>query len=48
MEFDETDGNDGHIYRLRKIDEIQELIVAEGDNETNLVQNIREELILLL
>ena len=24
MEIDETYGNDGHIYRLKKIDEIQE------------------------
>ena len=23
MEIDETDGKDGHIYRLKKIDEIQ-------------------------
>ena len=48
MELDETDGNDGHIYRLTKIDEIQEILTAEREiNETNLVQNITEELILL-
>ena len=29
MEINETDGNDGHIYRLRKIDEIQEILIAE-------------------
>ena len=29
MEIDETDSNDGHIYRLKKIDEIQEIIIAE-------------------
>ena len=41
MEIDETDGNDGHIYRLKKIDEIQEILIAEREiNETNLVQNI--------
>ena len=47
MEIDETDGNDGHIYRLKKIDGIQEILIAEI-NETNLVQNITEELILLV
>ena len=41
MEIDETDGNDGHIYRLKKIDEIQEILIAEREiNETNLVKNI--------
>ena len=29
MEIDETDGNDGHIYRIKKIDEIQEILTAE-------------------
>ena len=29
MEIDETDGNDGHIYRLKKIVEIQEILLAE-------------------
>ena len=29
MEIDETDSNDGHIYRLKKIDEIQEILIAE-------------------
>ena len=46
--IDETDGNDGHICRFKKIDKIQEILIAEWDNETNLVQNITEELILLL
>ena len=31
MEFDAIDGNDGHIYRLKKMDEIQELLIAERD-----------------
>ena len=31
MEIDETDGKDGHIYRLKKIDEIQEILSAERD-----------------
>ena len=29
MEIDETGGNDGHIYRLKKMDEIQEILIAE-------------------
>ena len=29
MEINDTDGKDGHIYRLKKIDEIQEILIAE-------------------
>ena len=29
MKIDETDGNDGNIYRLKKIDERQEILIAE-------------------
>ena len=29
MEIDQTDGNHGHIYRLTKIYEIQEILIAE-------------------
>ena len=29
MEIDATDGKDGHIYRLKKIDEIQEILIVE-------------------
>ena len=36
MEIDETDGNDGHIYRLKKIDEIQEILIAEIDKRNEL------------
>ena len=36
MEIDETDGKDGHIYRLKKIDEIQEIFIAERDNRNEL------------
>ena len=36
MEFDETDGNDGHIYRLNKIPEIQEILTAEKDKRNEL------------
>ena len=36
------------LYRLKRIDEIQEILIAEREiNGTNLVQNITEELILL-
>ena len=36
MEIDETDGKDGHIYRLKKIDEIQEILIAETDKRNEL------------
>ena len=36
MEIDETDGKDGHIYRLKKIDEIQEILIAERDKRIEL------------
>ena len=36
MEIDETDGNDGHIYRLKKIDEIQEILITERDKRNEL------------
>ena len=31
MEIDETDGNDEQVYRLKKIDEIQEIFTAERE-----------------
>ena len=31
MEIDETDGNEGHIYILEKIDKIQEILIAKRD-----------------
>ena len=36
IEIDETDGKDGHICRLKKIDEIQEILIAERDNRNEL------------
>ena len=42
MEIDETDGNDGHIYRLEKWWNTGNVNRREI-NETNLVQNITEE-----
>ena len=36
MEIDETYGDDGHIYRLKKIDEIQEILIAERNKLNEL------------
>ena len=36
MEIDETDGNDGHICRLKKIDGIQEILIEERDKRNEL------------
>ena len=43
MEIDETDGNDGHIYRLKKIDEIQEILIAEIDKRNELSTKYNRE-----
>ena len=41
MEIDETDGKDGHIYCLKKINEIQQILSAERDkrNEYSIKYN---------
>ena len=41
MEIDEYDGNNGHIYRRKKADEIHEILIAERDkrNELNIKYN---------
>ena len=36
MEIDETDAKDGHIYCLKKIDEIQEVLIGEWDKRNEL------------
>ena len=36
MEIDETDGKDGHIYRLKQIYAIQEILIAERDKRNEL------------
>ena len=36
MEIDDIDGNDGHKYRLTRIDEIQEMLTAERDKRNEL------------
>ena len=43
MEIDETDGNDGHMYRLKKIDEIQEILIAERDKKNELIKKYNRE-----
>ena len=48
MKIDEIDGKDGHVYRLKKIDEIQEILIAERDKRNELSIKITEELILLV
>ena len=36
MENDQIDGNEGHIYRLKKMDEIQEILITERDKRNEL------------
>ena len=36
MEIDEIDGNNGHIYRLKNIDEIQEMLSTEIHKRSEL------------
>ena len=36
MEIDDTGGNDGDISRLKKIDEIQEILFAERDKRNEI------------
>ena len=36
MEIDETDGKDGHIHRLKKIDEIQKILIVERGKRNEL------------
>ena len=49
MEIDEIDGNEGHLKgRLKKIDEIQEILIAERDKRNELSTKYTEELILVM
>ena len=36
MKIAETDGKDGHIYRLKKMDDIPEILIAERDKRNDL------------
>ena len=47
MEIDKIDGNDGHIDRLKKNWRNTGNFIGRDINETNFVQNITDELILL-
>ena len=47
MEIYEISCNDRHTYRLKDIDEIQEMFTAERDKRNQLTTKITEELILL-
>ena len=52
MEIDEIDSKDGHIYiyRLKKIDEIQEILIAERDkrNELSIKYNRRVNVVSVI
>ena len=48
MEIYETDGKNGHIYRLKIIDEIQEILITEKDKRNELSIKYNRELILLV
>ena len=48
MEIDAIDGNYGHIYRIKKIDEIQKIKIAERDKRNELSTKYNRELILLV
>ena len=47
MKIDETDSNDGLVNRLKKLIKYRKYYSQREINDTNLVQNIAEELILL-
>ena len=36
MEIDKIDGKDGHVYRLKKFYEIQEILIAQRDKRNAL------------
>ena len=36
MEINKIDGHESHIYRLKKIDELQEILIAERDKRNEL------------
>ena len=40
MEIVEIDGKDGHIYRLKKIDEIHEILMAAPEEITKKVNEV--------
>ena len=36
MEIDETDDNDVHIYHLKKVDEMQEILITDRDKRNEI------------
>ena len=48
MEMNEIDGKDGHVYRLKKIDEIQEIFIAERDKRKEISTRYNKGVILLV
>ena len=43
MKIYQTDGNSGHTYRLKKVDEIQEILIAERDERNGLSTKYNRE-----
>ena len=43
MEIDKIDAKDGRVYRLKKIDEIQEILIAERDKRNALSTSYNKE-----
>ena len=48
MEIDETDGNDVHIYRVKKIDEIQEILITVRDKRNELSTKYNREVNIIV
>ena len=43
MDIDATDGNDGHIFRIKKIDDVPEILIAESDIRNELSTKYNRE-----
>ena len=48
MDIDETDGKDGLMYRLTKIDEIQEILIEDKRNELCIKYNKGVNIIVVI
>ena len=48
MEIDEIDVKDGHVYRLKKIFEIQEILIAERHKRNALSTSYNKGVNLLV
>ena len=47
MKIDEIDGKDGHVYRLKKIYEIQEILIGERDKRNALSTSYNKGVIVI-